>query len=112
MGRDPLSEKHWYKRYFKIYIQISGEFETILSKPILFAMTNGEIHSAKISKEEPVWSVNFKKALALQFQTKYDVSLSEEEENNMVKIENKYMAVCNKLFLRLICMSYKLFLHF
>ena len=75
-------------------------------------MTNGEIHSAKISKEEPVWSVNFKKALALQFQTKYDVSLSEEEENNMVKIENKYMAVCNKLFLGLICMSYKLFLHF
>lgn len=49
-------------------------------------MTNGEIHSAKISKGEPIWSVNFKKALALQFQTKYDVSLI-EEETNMVKIK-------------------------
>jgi len=40
----------------------------------MITLVNGEIKSAKISRDEPVWSVNFKKALALQFQTKMDVS--------------------------------------
>ena len=54
--------------------QVSGDFLTTLSKPFVFSMTNGEIHSAKISRDEPMWSANFKKALALQFQTKIEVS--------------------------------------
>jgi hypothetical protein len=45
-----------------------------MEKPIMITLVNGEIKSAKISRDEPVWSVNFKKALALQFQTKMDVS--------------------------------------
>ena len=51
-------------------------------------MVNGEIKSAKVSKDEPVWSVNFKKALALQFQTKMDSSSPswEEQQQNQVKI--------------------------
>jgi hypothetical protein len=60
-------------------------------------MTNGEIHSAKISRDEPIWSVNFKKALALQFQTKYDVSLSQEENNMVGKSFNKCGFTCRKI---------------
>ena len=43
-------------------------------------MTNGEIRTPKIFKDEPVWSVNFKKALALQFQTKMDMSSGWEQQ--------------------------------
>ena len=66
--------------------QVTGEYHSILSKPIMFSVSNGEIHSAKVSKDEPVWSVNFKKALALQFQTKWEVShkIQEDQETNRV----------------------------
>ncbi len=49
---------------------------------MMFTMTNGEITSAKISKNEPVWCVNFKKALALQFQAKMDVSSRLNDNSN------------------------------
>jgi hypothetical protein len=50
-------------------------------------MSEGEIRSAKVSRDEPVWSVNFKKALALQLQTKLDLSNREQEENRVRYLE-------------------------
>ena len=43
----------------------------------MFTISGGEIQTAKISRGEPVWSVNFKKALALQLQTKLDKQLQD-----------------------------------
>ena len=43
------------------------------------------ILAAKISREEPEWSVNLKKALAVLFQAKFDVAswLSEEKQQEV-----------------------------
>jgi len=84
--------------------EVSGEYQKYLSQPMMFTMTNGEITSAKISKNEPVWCVNFKKALALQFQAKMDVSsrlnddsnnhiLDEEQNDSSSGSERKYWTV-------------------
>jgi len=55
---------------------------------MLFTMTNGEITTAEISKDEPVWCVNFKKAIALQFQAKSDAtSRLNDEGNNLVSVK-------------------------
>ena len=48
--------------------------KAILEKPIIVDMVQGEIHQAKISRSEPEWSLNLKKALALLFQAKIDSS--------------------------------------
>ena len=65
--------------------QISEELVRVLAQPIVLSLSEGEIRSAKVSRDEPVWSVNFKKALALQLQTKLDLSNREQEENRVRK---------------------------
>ena len=65
--------------------QADQQIQKILEQPIVFNLVQGEISQAKISKSEPQWSVNFKKALALLFQTKVDAA-SWKPEENQVKI--------------------------
>ena len=43
--------------------QVPSEFQTVLEYPVEFTMVNGEIRRMEVSKEEPEWSLNFKKAL-------------------------------------------------
>ena len=76
--------------------QVSGDFLTTLSKPFVFSMTNGEIHSAKISRDEPMWSANFKKALALQFQTKIEVSSLNWRQQQTNNVRHKIYININK----------------
>jgi hypothetical protein len=65
----------------------------------MFSLSNGEIKSAKVSKDEPVWSVNFKKALALQFQTRMDVaSLQWNQQQQQQRENNQRDQVCPKRF--------------
>jgi hypothetical protein len=56
-----------------------------LSQPIVFTVSGGEVRSAKVSRDDPVWAVNFKKALALQLQTKLDSAANEIEVNRVIK---------------------------
>jgi hypothetical protein len=79
---DSRSGENWRKlRIPEPRGRISDELLSVLSQPIVFTISGGEIRSAKISSGEPVWSVNFKKALALQLQTKLD---SQQLEENRV----------------------------
>ena len=43
--------------------QVPSEFQTVLQYPVEFTMVNGEVRTIEVSKEEPEWSLNFKKAL-------------------------------------------------
>jgi len=69
--------------------EVSSEYRTYLEQPIMFTFTNGEITSAKFSKNEPVWSVNFKKALALQFQTKQSVGLADLQNDLQNQVQEE-----------------------
>ena len=60
------------KTMFKSHFQVSADIKAILEKPIIVEVVQGEIRQAQISKTEPEWSVNMKKALALLFQAKVD----------------------------------------
>ena len=64
--------------------QISEVQLNFLQEPIYFTMSGGEIQNARVAKDDPVWSVNFKKALVLQLQTK----LGSQLEENRVRMVN------------------------
>ena len=57
----------------------------MLNHATFLPQEQGEIREAKISREEPEWSVNLKKALAVLFQAKFDVAswLSEEKQQEV-----------------------------
>jgi len=65
--------------------EVDPELKVILEQPIIVEFINGEIKEAQISKNEPEWSVNLKKGLALLFQAKVDVAtwLNEEAMNQV-----------------------------
>ena len=67
--------------------EVDPELKVILEQPIIVEFINGEIKEAQISKNEPEWSVNLKKGLALLFQAKVDVAtwLNEEAMNQVNK---------------------------
>ena len=72
--------------YFVISLQVPAEHAQILAKPIEFVIRcNGAVREVIVSKDEPEWSINFKKALVVLFQTKVD-SYSWELEENRVSI--------------------------
>ena len=45
-----------------------------LEKPIQMKMVNGKIESVAIAKDEPLWTVNFKRGLAAQLQLQLDAA--------------------------------------
>ena len=47
-----------------------------LEKPIQMKMVDGKVESVSIAKDEPLWTVNFKRALAAQIQLQLDVKSS------------------------------------
>ncbi|EFX76382.1 hypothetical protein DAPPUDRAFT_213992 [Daphnia pulex] len=61
-----------------------------LEKPIQMKIVNGKIESVAISKTEPLWTVNFKRALAAQLQMQLDGAsgVFHKEELNSYYAEN------------------------
>jgi len=61
-----------------------------LEKPIQMKIVNGKIESVAISKTEPLWTVNFKRALAAQLQLQLDGAsgVFHKEELNSYYAEN------------------------
>ena len=88
-GRDG---QNWRELYLPEMTEVDSEIRSLLEQPIVFELVSGEIRLAKISREEPEWSVNFKKALALLFQTKVDSS-SWQPEGNHVRFFKKRRAL-------------------
>jgi len=82
-SQDGLDGANWREVYLPQMQEVSAEYKQILEQPIIFELVEGEIREAKISKEEPEWAVNFKKALALLFQTKFDAASWQPEENQI-----------------------------
>ena len=69
---------------FWLSFQVPAEQAQILAKPVaLFLDCNGAVREVTVSKDEPEWSINFKKALIVLFQAKVD-SYSWELEQNRV----------------------------
>ena len=71
---------------FWLSFQVPVEQAQILAKPVAFFHDcNGAVREVTVSKDEPEWSINFKKALIVLFQAKVD-SYSWELEQNRVNI--------------------------
>ena len=85
-GRDG---QNWRELYLPEMTEVDSEIRSLLEQPIVFELVRGEIRLAKISREEPEWSVNFKKALALLFQTKVDSSSWQPEGNHVRFLKKK-----------------------
>ena len=79
-GRDG---QNWRELYLPEMTEVDAELRSLLEQPIVVELVRGEIRQARISREEPEWSVNFKKALALLFQTKVDSSSWLAEGNHV-----------------------------
>ena len=82
-SQDGLDGDNWREVFLPQMSEVSSEFRQILEQPIIFELVQGEIREAKISRDEPEWAVNFKKALALLFQTKFDAAAWEPERNQV-----------------------------
>ena len=64
-----------------------SQYEQILSVPVEFVMAcNGKVREITVSKDEPEWSLNFKKALVVLFQTTVDTYSIELEQNRVSSI--------------------------
>ena len=64
-----------------------SQYEQILSVPVEFVMAcNGAIREITVSKDEPEWSLNFKKALVVLFQSTVDTYSIELEQNRVSSI--------------------------
>ena len=79
-GRDG---QNWRELYLPEMTEVDAELRSLLEQPIVVELVRGEIRQARISREEPEWSVNFKKALALLFQAKVDSSSWLAEGNHV-----------------------------
>lgn len=82
-SQDGLDGQNWREVFLPEMSEVSSEYKQLLEQPIIFELVQGEIREAKISRDEPEWSVNFKKALALLFQTKFDAASWQPEENQV-----------------------------
>lgn len=64
--------------------QIPQEHKQLLARPLIIRLSfSGEIKEVIVSKDEPEWVINFKKGIALLFQTKIDKYSRELEENQL-----------------------------
>jgi len=80
-GVDGDDGSNWRKVVLPEMEAVTGEQARFLAMPVVFGLSNGEITEMQVSEREPEWSVNFKKALVLNFQTKLDASSWELNEN-------------------------------
>ena len=77
--------------------QVPAEYAQILAKPVEFVIArDGAVREVTVSRNEPEWSINFKKALIVLFQTKVDSYNLELEENRV--ITQKPINLCSKVF--------------
>ena len=84
---DVESAKNWQRLQIrKPREQISDQQLYFLLEPIYFTMSGGEIQNARVAKDDPVWSVNFKKALVCQLQTKLGNQLEENTARKNISI--------------------------
>ena len=84
---DVESAKNWRRLQIrKPRKQISDQQLYFLLEPIYFTMSGGEIQNARVAKDDPVWSVNFKKALVFQLQTKLGNQLEENTASKNISI--------------------------
>ena len=64
-------ENNWRELQLPSFQPMPQESADILAVPTMFQVTEGgAVESLVLSKTEPEWSVNFKKALVVVFQTK------------------------------------------
>ena len=61
-----------------------SQYAQILSKPVEFIMAcDGAVREVVVSRDEPEWSLNFKKALIALFQSTVDTYSIELEQNRV-----------------------------
>ena len=59
-------------------------YEQILAKPVEFVVAcDGAVRELTVSRDEPEWSLNFKKALVVLFQSTVDTYSIELEQNRV-----------------------------
>ena len=71
-----------------------AQYQQILSKPVEFVMAcDGAVREVVVSRDEPEWSLNFKKALIVLFQSTVDTYSIELEQNRVsfISLEELYI---------------------
>ena len=64
--------------------QVPAEHAQILANPVEFVVAcDGSVRQVTVSRQEPEWSLNFKKALVVLFQSTVDTYSMELEQNRV-----------------------------
>lgn len=67
--------------------QVPAEHAQILANPVEFVVAcDGSVRQVTVSRQEPEWSLNFKKALVVLFQSTVDTYSMELEQNRVSRI--------------------------
>ena len=84
-----MSQSISYNIYLIFYLQVPSAYEQILAKPVEFVVAcDGAVRELTVSRDEPEWSLNFKKALVVLFQSTVDTYSIELEQNRVSLISN------------------------
>ena len=81
----PGSGDNWRTLETKQPMPIPSQFEQILESPIQITTINGEISRIVVEQDEPIWSVNFKKALVSLLKIK--TSTGQAISKNLIRNE-------------------------
>jgi len=76
---------NWRNLVLPAFEPVTAELKTLLETPVVFSVRDGEIKSLIVSGSELEWSLNFKKALVVLFQTKMERSALDLELNTISK---------------------------
>jgi hypothetical protein len=76
---------NWRTLVLPGFTPASQDVKQLLSMPLSFSVRDGEIKAVTVSGAEQQWSLNFKKALVVMFQTKMEKSSLDLEMNTIVK---------------------------
>ena len=67
--------------------QVPAEHAQVLANPVEFVVAcDGSVRQVTVSRQEPEWSLNFKKALVVLFQSTVDTYSMELEQNMVSRI--------------------------
>ena len=78
-----------------LLLKAPKEHIQILGKPVEFVIAcNGAVREIAVSKDDPEWSINFKKAIIVIFQATVD-SYSWELEQNRVSLWKNFIFFLN-----------------
>jgi len=76
--------RNWRSLSLPQYSEVPAESARLLASPTLFKLkSGGEFESITVSGEEPEWSINFKKAIVVLFQTKFHQMGNSEMSSNI-----------------------------